>query len=191
VNKKLIALAAVVLLVGAAVGYVVLVGGDKVDNSVATEQSLSSPADTQDVSANEQADPATNATGDEAGAVNSTNTMKATKPDSPTSSQASGSYVTYADFNANKSNYSDGKIVYFFNAKWCPTCQALTKDISANSAQIPSGTTIVSVDYDQYTDLKKQYGVTIQHTLVRVDGNGNQIKKWSGSPNLSSVLSQI
>lgn len=176
-NKKII-LAISVLIIGLAVGYVVLIGGDKVDNNVATEQSSANSSSAQDIALDEPKEPTNN------------NSVSA-DPDTPVSSEASGSYIAYADFNANKTNYSDDKIVYFFNAKWCPTCQALTKDISANAAQIPNGTTIVSVDYDQYTDLKRQYGVTIQHTLVRVDANGNQIKKWSGSPDLSALLSQL
>ena len=108
------------------------------------------------------------------------------KPESNT-----GSYITFANYEASKSQYNEGDVVLFFNASWCPTCKALTKDIEANLGSIPSGTTIVSVDYDTYTDLRKKYGVTYQHTLVQVNPSGEQVKKWSGSPTLSSLLSQI
>ena len=40
-------------------------------------------------------------------------------------------------------------------------------------------------------DLKKKYGVVYQHTFVQVDKDGNLIKKWSGSPNLSSLVTQV
>lgn len=102
-----------------------------------------------------------------------------------------GSYITYADYTADKTSFDKGDVVLFFNALWCPTCKALTKDITANVSSIPSGTTIVSVDYDTSSELKKKYGITYQHTFVKIDPSGNQLKKWSGSPTLSSLLSQI
>lgn len=123
----------------------------------------------------------------------STTINKSTEPSQPAQQQPTelGAYITYSDYTGSKATYDKGKVVYFFNAKWCPTCQALTKDITANISNIPAGITIVSVDYDQYTDLKKQYGVTYQHTLVEVAKNGTQIKKWSGSPTLSALVSKI
>lgn len=102
-----------------------------------------------------------------------------------------GSFISYEEYQNNKTASSGNKIVYFFNAKWCPTCKVLNEDLTKNQANIPNGVTIVSVDYDTYSDLKKQYGVTYQHTLVQVDTNGTQIKKWSGGNNLESVLEQI
>lgn len=86
---------------------------------------------------------------------------------------------------------SSGKVVLFFHAAWCPTCRGLNKDIEANLDNIPAGVHILKVDYDTYTDLKRQYGVTYQHTMVQVDANGNQLAKWSGSPTLSSLISNI
>jgi hypothetical protein len=50
---------------------------------------------------------------------------------------------------------------------------------------------ILKVDYDKETELKKKYGVTYQHTLVQVDKDGNLIKKWSGSPTLTKLVSEI
>jgi thiol-disulfide isomerase/thioredoxin len=102
-----------------------------------------------------------------------------------------GSYITYEEYQNNKNTSSSDKVVYFFNAKWCPTCKVLNENLTKNQGNIPNGVTIVSVDYDTYADLKKQYGVTYQHTLVQVDSNGNQIKKWSGGNSLESVLEQI
>jgi thiol-disulfide isomerase/thioredoxin len=102
-----------------------------------------------------------------------------------------GTYVSYDEFQSNKDKYANNKVVYFFNAKWCPTCKVLNEDLNKSSQNIPAGITIVSIDYDNYSDLKKQYGVTIQHTLVQVDSNGNQIKKWSGGNNLESILNKI
>ena len=83
------------------------------------------------------------------------------------------------------------KCYFFFRASWCPSCKALDADIRAHLKDIPKGVTILEVDYDKYTDLKQKYGVIMQHTLVQVDADGKQIVKWSASPTLASVVSNI
>lgn len=100
-----------------------------------------------------------------------------------------GQYVSY---DASKIAFAkEGKVVLFFRASWCPTCRALDADIKANLNQIPQNTLILDVDYDKYADLKKQYGVTYQHTLVQVDAMGKMIAKWSGSAGLSDLVKQV
>lgn len=100
-----------------------------------------------------------------------------------------GQYVSY---DASKIAFAqNGKVVLFFRASWCPSCRALDADIKTNVSQIPSNVLILDVDYDKYTDLKKQYGVTYQHTLVQVDAAGNMLAKWSGSTGLSDLIKQV
>lgn len=101
-----------------------------------------------------------------------------------------GSYEAYsADKIAMKAK--KGNVVLFFRANWCPTCRALDKDIKTNLSNIPENLTILDVDYDDSSELKKKYGVTYQHTLVEVDQDGKLIKKWSGSPTLAALVSEI
>jgi thioredoxin 1 len=94
---------------------------------------------------------------------------------------APGTYITLADYRGNEAMYANGDVVLFFHADWCPTCQATEEDLTANAAAIPPGLTIVKVDYDDSDDLKRQYGVTTQHTYVQVDPDGNELAKWTGS----------
>lgn len=111
------------------------------------------------------------------------------KKDEGTMMIKGGQYITY---DASKIAFAkDGKVVLFFRASWCPTCRALDTDIKANLSQIPQNVLILDVDYDKYGDLKKQYGVTYQHTLVQVDAMGNMITKWSGSEGLSELVKQV
>lgn len=84
-----------------------------------------------------------------------------------------------------------GDVVLFFHASWCPSCRGLGSDIEANASSIPEGVTILKVDYDKEAELKKKYGVTYQHTLVQVGADGALIKKWSGSPKLSDLVSEV
>ncbi|MDQ3076249.1 MAG: thioredoxin family protein [bacterium] len=100
-----------------------------------------------------------------------------------------GSYEAYSSEKIARAETGD--VVLFFHASWCPSCRSLNADIEANIGSIPEGVSILKVDYDKETELKKKYGVTYQHTLVQVDKNGNLIKKWSGSPKLSNLVSEI
>jgi thiol-disulfide isomerase/thioredoxin len=84
-----------------------------------------------------------------------------------------------------------GKVILFFKASWCPSCRTLDADIKAKESAIPMGLTILEVDYDKYPELKQKYGVTMQHTLVQVDKDGNQIAKWSGGATLEDVVKNI
>ena len=100
-----------------------------------------------------------------------------------------GSYEVYTSEKIARAE--TGNVVLFFHASWCPSCRGLNADIENNIDAIPSGVSILKVDYDEETELKKKYAVTYQHTLVQVDKDGNLIKKWSGAPTLSGLVSEI
>jgi thioredoxin 1 len=100
-----------------------------------------------------------------------------------------GSYEAYSPEKIARAEAGD--VVLFFHASWCPSCRGLNASLEAGIKSIPEGVTILKVDYDKEVELKKKYGVTYQHTLVQVDANGNQIKKWSGSGSLEKLLAQV
>jgi len=101
-----------------------------------------------------------------------------------------GSYETYAPEKVALASATHD-VVLFFRASWCPTCRALDADIKANLSKIPESLAILDVNYDNSTALKQKYSVTYQHTFVQVDKDGNLIKKWSGSPTLSALVSEV
>lgn len=98
---------------------------------------------------------------------------------------------SYVDYDATKvaDAAAGGDVVLFFHASWCPSCKTLNSAIEAGS--IPDGLTIMKVDYDSATDLRREHGVTYQHTLVQVDSDGEQITKWSGGNTLDSITSRV
>ncbi|MFD7074867.1 thioredoxin family protein [Nocardioides sp. NPDC059952] len=87
-----------------------------------------------------------------------------------------GRYADYSDAAVAEECYTD--TILFFHAPWCPECRGFEEAIK--SGEVPAGAQILKVDYDSATDLRKQHGVTIQSTFVRVDPAGETVKLWSG-----------
>ena len=106
------------------------------------------------------------------------------------SDSASQSYITYDQYQASKDKYADSKVVLFFNAKWCPDCRAINEALTSDPGKIPAKTTVVSVDYDQHTDLRQRYGVTTQHTFVQIDTNGEKTRQWV-STSVDALLKEL
>ena len=98
-------------------------------------------------------------------------------------------YLDYSESFLTRAN--EGKVVLFFKANWCPTCNALDKDVLKNLNKIPEDVTILKVDYDVASDLKKKYEVVTQHTMVQVDAQGNEITKWVGGNTLGTILERV
>ena len=102
---------------------------------------------------------------------------------------AQGAWVDRAAYEADPATFhQSGDVVLFFNASWCPTCQATVKSLDADG--VPAGLTVVSVDYDNANDLRQQYGVTVQHTFVQVDATGNELAKFTGSASGEAIAAQ-
>ncbi|RJQ33569.1 thioredoxin [Candidatus Parcubacteria bacterium] len=101
----------------------------------------------------------------------------------------SGEYINYDPTLLARAD--NGRVVLFFHASWCPTCKVLDTALNASLTDIPEGLTILKVDYDNSTELKKKYGIAYQHTLVQVDSQGNELAKWSGGSDLNSIVSRL
>jgi thiol-disulfide isomerase/thioredoxin len=100
-----------------------------------------------------------------------------------------GAWIDQAAYQADAATFHEaGDVVLFFNASWCPTCKATVESLDADG--VPAGLTVVSVDYDAANDLRTQYGVTVQHTFVQVDAQGNEVAKFTGAPTGEAIASQ-
>lgn len=99
-------------------------------------------------------------------------------------------YVEYTPTIVVESAGQGKKVVLFFHAPWCPYCKAAEADILNRIDEIPENIIIVKTDYDTYSDLKKKYGITYQHTFVQVDAQGNQITIWNGG-DLDEIIKNV
>lgn len=105
-----------------------------------------------------------------------------------TNSTLPNSYIDYTDTVIADTS---GTKLLFFHAPWCPQCRDLETDIENND--VPSGVTIIKVDYDSNQSLRQKYGVTIQTTVVRVDDEGNLVDKFVAydDPTLNSIIENL
>lgn len=117
-----------------------------------------------------------------------TETPEASAADEVDAAEAEGAYLDYEDGVIEAT--AGGKAL-FFHADWCPKCRALDEDLRADGA--PAGLTVFKVDYDSRTDLRQQYGVTLQTTIVFVDDAGEKISSvvLYDDPSVESLVAAI
>ncbi len=82
----------------------------------------------------------------------------------------------YVEYSPELVAETPGDKLLFFHADWCSQCVSLEGDIEASG--VPDGVTVFKVDYDSNQDLRQEYGVTIQTTVVKVDDNGDEIDSY-------------
>lgn len=104
--------------------------------------------------------------------------------------------ANYADYSPNTlaASQQRGLTVLFFAATtWCQSCSELEKEIVERVVEIPSHITILKVDYDNDSDMKAKYQVISQHTLVVLDKDGKEVRRWVGGDfnNLVQELGNI
>lgn len=86
----------------------------------------------------------------------------------------------YTEYRADVLADGNEKVL-FFHAAWCPICRTQDTELKAwYGSDADKFVTTYKVDYDTEKELKAKYGVTYQHTFVRVDGQGNLITKTQG-----------
>jgi thiol-disulfide isomerase/thioredoxin len=83
---------------------------------------------------------------------------------------------TYKDYSEEALANSNKVNLLFFHAPWCPQCRALEKSIQ--ESDLPADVAIFKVDYDSNQTLRQKYGVTIQTTVVKLNSQGEQEKKF-------------
>ena len=115
--------------------------------------------------------------------------------DNPVSSESAGenagAYISFGSYESAAEQYADTNVVLFFNAVWCSTCKLAKDNLEASQSEITQDLTIVLVDFDDSIELRKKYGVTVQHTFVQIDSAGDAVGKWSGSITVAEIVAKL
>ncbi len=104
---------------------------------------------------------------------------KETPPAGAMMMMSSANKVDFTTIDDARRLAAAGPTVLFFHADWCPLCRADMQQIDERLHEL-GNISVVVVDYDQSGGLKKQYGVTYQHTYVQIDADGQKIALWNG-----------
>lgn len=109
----------------------------------------------------------------------------AVEPSPEDDSPIAGVYLDYED---GAIEATPGTKVLFFHATWCPQCRMLDEQLRNEGA--PDGVTVFKVDYDDRVDLRQQYGVTLQTTVVYVGDDGEKLSSavLYDEPSIESLL---
>ncbi len=122
-------------------------------------------------------------------AAGETTSAPITPADTGPARTASGAYVDWSTYAADPARFAQGEVVLFFHAPWCPSCRATEESLDADG--VPDGLTVVKVDFDTATDLRRRYGVTVQHTFVQIDGAQEELTTWTGSLSGADIAAQL
>jgi thiol-disulfide isomerase/thioredoxin len=98
---------------------------------------------------------------------------------------------TYTEYSEKAALAPTGTKILFFHAPWCPQCRAIEASIETDG--VPTGVTVLKVDYDSNQELRQRYGVTLQTTFVKIDDNGNKIASYVAyeTPHFDSVKAEL
>jgi len=100
------------------------------------------------------------------------------------------SYMNYSEANLGVAKSKGRPILFFAATLWCQTCSELEKEILERQSEIPSDTIILKVDYDNDKAMNQKWGVTSQHTLVVLNKDGQEVKRWLGG-GFDTMLQQM
>jgi thiol:disulfide interchange protein len=88
-------------------------------------------------------------------------------------------YLDYSEANLTTA-HENGQVVLFFAANWCSSCTILDDELINSSSKLSPNVTVLKADFDNNRELKRKYNVLVQHTLVVLDENNNEVTKWVG-----------
>lgn len=102
-------------------------------------------------------------------------------------------YIDYSDEELTSATAEDGRAVLFFAAlDWCTSCQAADRDFKANFDEVPTDVSILKVDYDNDSAMKRKYNIVGQDTFIQVEGDGTEIVRWnSGGRGVDTLLANV
>ncbi len=99
-------------------------------------------------------------------------------------------YLDYSEQNLAQAKKHGKTLLFFAATTWCSNCRAIEEEILKRNSEVPRDLTILKVDYDRERLMKTKYGVTMQTTLILLDEDGNETKRWIGT-DFDNLLTNI
>ncbi len=97
----------------------------------------------------------------------------------------------YLDYSQENISLAENhQVLLLFMADWCVSCKQLDIDILNNISTIPDEILILKVNYESDTQTKDKYQVDTPHTVVLIDNQGNELKRWIGSLTLDALIKE-
>ena len=78
-----------------------------------------------------------------------------------------------------------------FYATWCAPCKGLTMTLNSISDQITDSVTVVEIDVDQDMDNARKYNVRGVPTVVILDDEDKELRRFSGTMDAPALLTFI
>ena len=85
---------------------------------------------------------------------------------------------------------ADMPVALHFRADWCPTCRAQDKVLESLKTEQGLALTVLSVNYDTEKDLKKQYKINTQSTLVVLHGQ-KEVARLVGDTSANGIRTAL
>lgn len=99
-------------------------------------------------------------------------------------------YLDYSGQNFASSKKFGRTLLFFAATTWCSNCKAIDEEIKNRNNELPKDLTILKIDYDRDNIMKAKHSVTMQTTLILLDKNGIEIKRWIGT-DFDNLLSNL
>lgn len=87
----------------------------------------------------------------------------------------SDQYIEYTEA-IYKEKLGKEKFMVFFHADWCPLCRQLESKIKEDLS-ILNGHSILEANYDREIELKKEFDVLTQTTVIFINQEGTVVEK--------------
>lgn len=113
-----------------------------------------------------------------------------TPPQNFSSQQITQNYFKYSDTGLETALAMKKRVILYFYAPWCATCSSFDQELLSSSNQLPEDVIVFQIPYDTATQLKNQYKVTYQHTLILLNAKGETQEMWIGG-DLESLLEYL
>ena len=81
-------------------------------------------------------------------------------------------------------------VALHFRADWCPTCRVQDKALQSLADEKGLDLAVLKVDYDNEKDLKRQYKVTTQSTLVVLRG-AKETARLAGDTSKLNIMNAL